>query len=278
MYPTLQLPGLDVAVPSQQAMLLVAALVGLTLGPFWIRRLERLPIARIMVALVLLCLAALIGGHLQFVLNTWELYFANRPLAALEFWSGQHAAGAVAALAICMPIVGRRLSIPVGKLGDALVPTAGVCIAIARVGCFLRGCCYGTVCNFPWCVTFPTGTYVYLQHRSLGLVPPDAVRSAPVQPLQLFFAGAALGMTALALWWYPRKRFDGEVALAALVVFSGTSAALEFLRGDFPERAYWGALPGLAWAALALAAVAAVALLFAERQFGRSAQRQVLET
>jgi prolipoprotein diacylglyceryltransferase len=49
-------------------------------------------------------------------------------------------------------IVLPRYGIPLLKVGDAIAPTVGVGIAIARIGCFLEGCCYGTVCHLPWCL------------------------------------------------------------------------------------------------------------------------------
>jgi len=278
MHPTFYLPQLDLTIPSQHAMLALAVIVGLVLGPLWMARLERLPPRRIVIALVSLLLVALIGGHLHFVMNTWSVFYAARPLAALEFWSGQHAAGAALALILFTPLIARALALPLGKLADALVPTAALCLAIARVGCFLRGCCYGTVCHWPWCVTFPPGTYVYEQHRSLGFSPLDAARSAPVHPLQLYFAAVGLGIMVVALGLYPRKRFDGEVGLVALLIFSATSAVLEFWRGDFPERAYWGQLPQLAWAALAMTILCGAALAVAERRRGRRGCPHVAES
>ena len=65
-------------------------------------------------------------------------------------------------------------------------------------------------------------------------------------------------------WLHPRKRYDGEVALVALVLFSTSAAALEFLRADAQPRVYWGPLPQLMWMALGMSAVSIAALAAAE--------------
>lgn len=262
MHPTLgEIPGWHAAIASQDAMVFLAVLFGLTFGPWSICRVEGLRASRVVAALGGMALAALLGGHLHFVLNTWSIVFADRPLAALKFWKGMHAGGAVTGLLLFAPPICRTAAVPLGRLADALIPAAGVSIAVARFGCFLNGCCSGTTCRWPWCVTFPATSYIYAQHSSLGLLPPGALRSAPIHPLQLYFALVGLALAILALALRRRRRYEGEVAIAALFVFCAAGAGLEFLRADYAQRAYWGVLPQLTWIALALGAIAAVALV-----------------
>jgi prolipoprotein diacylglyceryltransferase len=124
-------------------------------------------------------------------------------------------------------------------------------------------------------VSFPRDTYIYQYHIDLGVLPPDAERTLPIHPLQLYFVGAGLLITLVALWLHPRKRYDGEVALVALVLFSTSTAALEFLRADAQPRVYWGLLPQLTWMALAMSTVSIAVLAAAElvhRRRGRSRQ------
>src|SRR5262249_52382258 len=169
----------------------------------------------------------------------------------------------ITALALVFPLVCRLYGVAVGKLADGLVPTIGVGIAIARLGCFLHGCCFGTICQLPWCLSFPHGSESYQYHVALGLLSPDAARSVPVHPLELYFAAVGLLITLLAVWLYPRKQYDGQVALAAFVFFAASSAGLEWFRADIPQRGYWGALPQLEWVALLMAAAAVVGLALA---------------
>ena len=163
--------------------------------------------------------------------------------------------------------------LPAWRLADATVPVVGVGIAIARLGCFLHGCCFGTLCAWPWCVTFPRDTYIYQYHLDLGVLPLGAERTLPIHPLQLYFAAAGLAITAAGLWLHPRKRYDGEVALVALVIFSISTAMFEFLRADAQPRLYWGSLPQLTWIALAMSAASVTALAAAELVHRRNRMR-----
>jgi phosphatidylglycerol---prolipoprotein diacylglyceryl transferase len=196
------------------------------------------------------------------VANYWSYYGAH-PAAALRFWAGLHAGGAIAALVVAAPFVVR--GVPVARLGDALVPTVGIGIVLARVGCFLHGCCFGSVCMLPWCLSFPAGSPSHAHQAATGLLAPAAVHALPVHPLQLYFAATGLLIIVVGVCLHPRKRYDGQVALVALLFFSASAAALEPFRAEIPERVYWGPLPQLEWVALAMTAAAGAALAAAER-------------
>ena len=260
----LDLPSLGITVLSYRACLLAAVLACWLIGPRRMARLEGVPPWSVFRAMALLGVAAFAGARLHYVL-THLGDFADRPLAALQFWSGGlHAGGGIVLLALAAPFVLARLGLPPARSADALVPVVGLGIAIARLGCFLHGCCFGTVCSWPWCITFPRDTYIYQYHADLGVLPLGAARTLPIHPLQLYFAAAALAVAAAGLSLQARKRYDGEVALVALLLFSASTAALEFLRADAQPRLYWGALPQLTWIALAMTAASLAALATAE--------------
>lgn len=50
----------------------------------------------------------------------------------------------------------KKLNIKI-RLGNNIVPGVIVGIAIGRIGCFLRGCCYGVHTELPWGVDFGDG-------------------------------------------------------------------------------------------------------------------------
>jgi phosphatidylglycerol:prolipoprotein diacylglycerol transferase len=66
----------------------------------------------------------------------------------------------------------------------ALVLPAGM--IFQRMGCFVAGCCYGTVTSAPWAVTYPAGTVPFLHHQQLNLIPAGAAESCGVHPVQLY--------------------------------------------------------------------------------------------
>jgi len=272
MHPTLlELPSIGITIASYHACILLAVVVCFAIGPRWVAALEGLEARQVFQAMLLIGLAVFVGARLHFVLNHWE-DFADRPLAALRIWSGGwHAGGGIVALALATPLILGRLAIPAGRFADGFAPSVGIGIAIARVGCFMHGCCFGTFCSLPWGVSFPRDTYIYQFHADLGVLPPGAEHSLPIHPLELYFAAAGLTITAVALWLRARKRYDGEVALVSLVVFSTSTAALEFLRAD--TQPTWGPFPPLMGVAFVMSAASIAALVVAElAQRGDSAR------
>jgi phosphatidylglycerol:prolipoprotein diacylglycerol transferase len=89
-----------------------------------------------------------------------------------------------------------------------------------------------------------------------GLLDHPGMSSLPVHPTQLYEAAGCLLTALLLSRWGPRnKRFDGQVALLALLLYAGLRSAIELVRDD--DR---GALLGVStsqW--LSLAVVLAVA-------------------
>ena len=269
MYPTLfEVPSLHLTIPAYNTMIVLAVVICDAIGPRWIAALEGLDRGRALRALLLVGAAAFVGGRLHFVLVRWA-DFAHRPLAALEVWSGGlHAGGALVMMALTAPFLLRWLQLPLARFADGLTPITGIGIAIARLGCFLNGCCFGSICRWPWCLSFPRSSFIYDFHARLGLLPAAAARTLPVHPLQLYFAGLGLLVTAVALWLHPRRRYEGEVALVGLALYSAGAAALELFRADF-RQVYWGPLPQLEWVALAMAAISLGTLAASEFEHRR---------
>jgi phosphatidylglycerol:prolipoprotein diacylglycerol transferase len=243
-----------------------ATLLCLWIGPRWIQALEGLDARRCRLALVVIGLIVFAGARLHFALNHSAL-FVERPWLLVTLGPGGfHAAGAIGALVLGAPLVLRAFRLPVARVLDGLTPTVGVGIAVARIGCLLRGCCFGGVCDAPWCIAYPAGSTVHALHHAHGVIGSDAASSATVHPLPIYFAAAGLLITAVALAMYGRRRYHGQVALVGLWLFSLSAAALEFLRADYAPRAYWGPLPQLEWTALGLMTAATLALVWPARR------------
>jgi phosphatidylglycerol:prolipoprotein diacylglycerol transferase len=199
------------------------------------------------------------------LINNWR-YARTSPALLFVPWNGFHAGGAIIALVFTVPVVARRFTSPPGRIADTLVPTAGLGIILGRLGCFAEGCCFGHACDWLWCVSFPAATHPYDLHIAHGRIAPGAMFSAPVHPLQLYFAGIGVVLIAMSRWLQPRARYEGQVALLALVVFSIAAAALEPLRAGDDARVYWGPLPQLQWTALAMAVTSLAMLYVAARR------------
>jgi phosphatidylglycerol:prolipoprotein diacylglycerol transferase len=106
------------------------------------------------------------------------------------------------------------------QVADIFAPMIALGLAIAKIGCFLAGCCHGKVCDLPWAITF---THIE------SLAEP---RGVPLHPAQIYESLATLaiflGLTAFRRF----KKFDGEIFLLFLIIYGVTRSALEMLRGS----------------------------------------------
>lgn len=279
MYPyLLRLEHPHIWIGAYGALIGLAVAICFLVAPRWALALEGIDRGTTRRILARIAVATFLGAHLHYLFNAWQLVVLRARAGAVDtlLWTGIHAPGAILGLVVSAPFVVRRYGVPLGRFGDALTPTVGLGIAIARIGCFLNGCCYGTPCAWPWCVAFPEPANVWDFHRALRLIAPDATYSAPVHPLPLYFSAVGLVILAVAFWLHPRKRYDGQVALVALLLFSVTSLALEDLREQHAMRAFWGSLPQLTWTALGMTVGALAGLLAAEIGHRRRTHRRAL--
>jgi phosphatidylglycerol---prolipoprotein diacylglyceryl transferase len=134
---------------------------------------------------------------------------------------------------------------------DVAVPSLASGLLITRIGCYLYGCDYGkplgdgapgflrTLGTFPhWpdgTLPIGSGSPAWFEHRSAGLIGPEATHSLPVHPTQLYeslLGGLLLVMLLLAR---KRQRFRGEIFFLFTFGYGVCRFLLELLRAD-PER------------------------------------------
>src|SRR5690606_14743820 len=136
------------------------------------------------------------------------------------------------------PLILRLARIPAGPFLDAFVPPACVGIALARIGCFANGCCFGRVCDFAFCLAYPPGSPPQRLHLKNGTVASAAQWSAPIHPLPLYLVGAALGAAVLGFWWRHLRRYPGQAALFAAAAYLVASGLVEPLRAHYYPAGY----------------------------------------
>jgi phosphatidylglycerol:prolipoprotein diacylglycerol transferase len=161
---------------------------------------------------------------------------------------------------VFLPVTLVAVAFPWRDLGyaealDAWTPPMFVVLGLARVGCFLQGCCYGVRSDL-FGISFPAGSPLYYQQLNAKLIA-DGEATLPVVPAQ---ALSALALFALAIWSFRDLR-RGETHLFALAVamYSTFRFFLEFARDD-PDRNFLGALSTSQWIALLAIAVTGAAM------------------
>jgi phosphatidylglycerol:prolipoprotein diacylglycerol transferase len=138
-----------------------------------------------------------------------------RPSTGLYLYGG---------LVLAVPAVAfwaRARGLGVGRVLDLAAVSTCLGLSIGRLGCWLTGCCHGAPTGLPWGVTFTDA-------QSLAR-PLDT----PLHPTQLYEAGLAF-MLFFFLWVTRRRalKFDGQVFLVFVVLYSAGRFLIEFFRND----------------------------------------------
>lgn len=136
----------------------------------------------------------------------------------LELPSGSSFYGALLACLVFSWWYLKHVRLPLWKIADIAAAGTVFGFAIARLGCFLSGCCYGRPSSLPWAVSLPEL--------------PDLVH-----PTQLYESALNFGIFFFMLRLLKRKRFDGHVLAADAILNSAARFVVEYFRGD-PGRGY----------------------------------------
>jgi phosphatidylglycerol:prolipoprotein diacylglycerol transferase len=229
---------------------------------------------------VYIILAALIGAKLLLLVVDWEIYSRQfRTLAgegggavgqALGFLgSAGSYIGATAQMSMSLLQAGgvfyggfiaavlatiwyvRRHQLNLWRVADTAAPAVAIGHGIGRLGCFAAGCCYGIATDLPWGVTF-TDTY----SGTLVGVP----LNIPLHPTQLYEAATNLLLGAFLIWFFARRKFDGQVFWTYVLAYAVLRFLHEFLRADPRGFLFGGSLSTSQFIAI-IGAVAALGML-----------------
>lgn len=121
---------------------------------------------------------------------------------------------------------------PLLPMLDVVAPALAFGIAIGRLGCLLNGCCWGDSCDLPWAVQFPRDSPPWNAELARGLIHPDAARSLPLHPTQIYSTIDGMILLILLNAYYPLRRRDGEVMGLMMICYPITRFLIEDLRGD----------------------------------------------
>src|SRR5215470_14999032 len=186
-----------------------------------------IPTGRLM--LLQLGLAALghIGGRLYLLLEFGAPWGWSDLLAV-----GYRHPGSIAGVLLGLAVLPRLLlpGVSLALLADCIAPAIAFSTVVMRVGCFVAGCCAGTVSGLPWAIQFPPDSRVSRLHARLGLISSSSLPSLHVHPLQLYFLLLALSVGVFLVWFRSRKTYDGQVFLLFLAIHEIGKAGLETLR------------------------------------------------
>ncbi|MFZ1808442.1 MAG: prolipoprotein diacylglyceryl transferase [Cyclobacteriaceae bacterium] len=119
----------------------------------------------------------------------------------------------------------KRNKIPTLPMLDVMAIVTCIVHGFGRIGCFMSGCCHGKPTDSFFSVIF---TNPVCQAEPLN---------TPLHPTQLYESAFIFSLMGILLLIKGRKKFDGQLFLIYLIVYSIGRSLLEILRGD-EERGF----------------------------------------
>ena len=160
-------------------------------------------------------IAGLVGAKILFLYQNATLTeFLSDP--ARYFVSGYASVGGLVGIFCVLWIVSRLKRTDFQVLLDIVCPALILGHGVGRIGCFLNGCDYGTVCSLPWAVSF-------------------SERVVNVHPTQIY---DTLFMTLLFVFLWKirtRNRPVGFVSAVGFVILGTQRFLIEFIRETTPS-------------------------------------------
>ena len=215
---------------SYGVMIALAFIIGIFLAMKEAKRIGENP-ERILDGSLYVILGGLLGGRLGHVIFYLDYYLKN-PIKILYFRQGGLAflGGFILAFILGSWYVLRN-KLSFWKYTDIAAPSLALGIGIARIGCFLNGCCFGLVSE-KYGLKFPALNMppVYLQQLKDGLIASGSPFTLPVIPTQIYSSLYSFLIFFILLWIKKYKKYDGFLFLSFLILYSISRFTVEFFR------------------------------------------------
>lgn len=234
-------------------------------------------------AMILAAIFSLVGARLVFILaNGDQVWTLARMLNIREGGLVAYGGYILGIGAGVLHFLRRR--VPVWSYLDAATPALALGLMFTRLGCFLRGCCFGARTDSLIGLSFPPPSLAAEQHTARGWPLAEDGSTTPIIPTQLVesLAGLLLALLVGAVLWRLRQARhattegrpptgpgarlrDGHPFLIFVTGYSLFRFGIEFLRDDW-ARGSVGLLSTSQFIGLVLVAAALFAIWHRARQ------------
>lgn len=181
-------------------------------------------------------LSAIVGSRLFYVLFHLHEYL-SASWRALAVWEGglNFYGGVIFAIPTGIIFL-RKNKFSVLHFADLIAPAFAFGLGLARIGCFLNGCCFGEPTNLPWGIIFPPDSLAGSQFPGVHL--------HPTQLYESLFGFLTFFLLFLLKRHNPlRHKHGGQVngSLLWLFIFlySGWRFLIEFIRSYEREMIFY---------------------------------------
>ena len=194
-------------------------------------------------------IAGIVGARILFLLtNRTEVHSFKDCLALWD--GGLSVLGAIVGVLLMVPFYLKAKKIDVLKLLDLVAVYAPLLQSISRIGCFLAGCCYGSVTSVWWAIkctqSCEVGAYVH----------PTQLYSAAILFL-IFIFMRFVGM--------PFFKKPGQLMMLYLILECGERFVVDFWRGDrefLANTGSWGIFSIHQYIALGISVIAMIFMIW----------------
>ena len=195
--------------------------------------------------LIIVAIAALVGGRLYHVVDQWQLYRDDLLKIVLPPYSGLGIFGGFVTGAIAVLVLARYHKVSAWRWGDIVAPGIFFMQAAGRLGNFFNQELYGPPTSLPW------GIAIDCAHRVVEY--PCAtfpLASTHFHPLFLYESLSGLLGAAVLVWLSTRPRpwlRVGDLVALLFIWLGGVRFLIEFLRignwrlADIPTAQIFGA-------------------------------------
>jgi len=170
-------------------------------------------------------LASMVMAKVGFGLSMWD-YFRANPRQIFSFGTfesgGTFYGGLLGGIAIVL-LYAHFHKMPFLAVLDTFAAALPLGHAVARLGCFAAGCCYGKPTSLPWAVTFTSEEAERLAGTPLHI---------PLHPTQLYESAAEFLNFLLLVWLGRTRRFPGKIVSGYFILYGIERGTIEFFRGD----------------------------------------------
>ena len=179
-------------------------------------------------------LGALIGARIYYLLFNESSHHSIASYFSLSFWyGGTGSSGAWIGGILTATIAFQIWKINVWRYLDSCTMAIAFGILIGRLGCFLKGCCFGTPTYLPWAVNYTRNSLAYQAQIEHQLLDSSQAFTLPIHPVQLYEAAYSLILLIITIVFWKRFKSDGQAFLVFAVLYPGGRFLFEFIRGDY---------------------------------------------
>lgn len=160
---------------------------------------------------------------------------------------------------IALAVLIRYYKFSFWKVADAFAPGVALGQFFGRQGCFSAGCCWGKPTDLFWGVHFTEHA-----HENTGVpIYTEAGENVFLHPTQLYESFAMLIVFGILVYLHKKKRFNGQVLIAYMILYPIVRFTIEFFRAD-PRGDLFGltTLTGLSTSQIISLIVALCAIVF----------------